>query len=98
MKFTLNTLRIRGLLKKSSSLISAFTLLLFLVIHVASADYYTPTNVTSFPDIFSFGDNLNTGGSIQWKQEVVGSPYNNEIQDYVKEQVGLDDNNNCFKN
>ena len=75
-----------------SSLIFAF--LILLLVNAVSASYYTPTNVTSFPDVFSFGENLTTGSSIQWKQEVVGNPYNDEIQDYVKGQVGLDENDN----
>lgn len=55
-------------------------------------DYYNPTNVSIYNDNFSFGENLSSSDSILWKQEVVYEPYNNEIQDYVKGKVGLDDN------
>jgi hypothetical protein len=58
-----------------------------------NVDFLTPNNVTSYFGDFSFGEDLNTGNSIQWKQEVVYNPYNNEIQDYVDGKVGYDDNN-----
>ena len=56
------------------------------------SDYYTPSNVSNYTGNFSFGENTDTGNSIQWKQEVVYNPYNNEIQDYIAGKVGLDDN------
>ena len=58
-----------------------------------NVDFLTPNNITSYFGDFSFGEDLNTGNSIQWKQEIVYNPYNNEIQDYVNGKVGYDDNN-----
>lgn len=83
-----------NLRRSKLTIFSFLCLITSLSIQNALAVYYTPNNVTPFTDTFSFGQNAISGESIQWKQEVVGSPYNNEIQDYVKEQVGLDDNNN----
>ena len=57
------------------------------------ANYYTPSSVSTYTGNFSFGQNVDTGNSIQWKQEVNYNPYNNEIQDYVSGKVGLDSNN-----
>ena len=57
------------------------------------ANYYTPSNVSTYSGNFSFGQNVDTGNSIQWKQEVNYNPYNNEIQDYGGGKVGLDSNN-----
>lgn len=57
------------------------------------ANYYTPSSVSTYSGNFSFGQNVDTGNSIQWKQEVNYNPYNNEIQDYVSGKVGLDSNN-----
>jgi hypothetical protein len=56
------------------------------------SNYYTPSNVTNYTGNFSFGENVDSGNTIQWKQEVNYNPYNNEIQDYVSGKVGLDDN------
>jgi hypothetical protein len=57
-----------------------------------NANYYTPSNVTNHVGDFSFGEDVNTGNSIQWIQEVEYNPYNDEIQDYVNGKVGNDDN------
>lgn len=57
-------------------------------------DYYTPNNVTNYSGNFSFGENMNTGNNILWQQEENYNPYNNEIQEYVPNKVGLDANNN----
>ena len=59
-----------------------------------STGYYSPSNITNYNGNFTFGENVDTGNSILWKQEVNYSPYNNEIQDYLDGYVGLDDNNN----
>ena len=64
------------------------------------SNYYTPTGVTYYTQTgdsassanFYFGENVDTGDSIEWYQEKVGNPHNNEIQDYERGQVGLDSN------
>ena len=55
------------------------------------ANYYTQLALTPIPEFF-FGENVDTGDSIEWYQERVGNPHNNEIQDYERGQVGLDSN------
>lgn len=58
------------------------------------AEYYTPSSVQYYNNTFTFGENLTSGENISWQQEVNYNPFNNEIQDYVTNKVGLDDNNN----
>lgn len=57
-------------------------------------EYYSPSNVTSYNGNFIFGENIDTGNSILWKQEVNPLIHNNEIQNYRGGYVGLDDNDN----
>ena len=74
--------------------------ILILFFQNSYSNYYTPTGVTYYTQTgdspssanFYFGENVDTGDSIEWYQEKVGNPYNNEIQDYERGQVGLDSN------
>ena len=50
--------------------------------------------VSYYSGNFTFGKNTQTNQSITWYQEYVNNPANNEIQDYRRNKVGLDDNNN----
>ena len=56
------------------------------------SEFYVPNNVTNYNSNFLFGQNSNNGESILWTQLVEGNPHNNEIQDYLEGQVGLDEN------
>ena len=71
-----------------------YSVLLLSFLFKLHASYYTPSNVISYSGNFFFGANSDTGESIEWYQEKVGNPHNNEIQDYERGQVGLDNNNN----
>ena len=57
------------------------------------SEFYIPSNVSNYNSNFYFGQNTGNGDNIIWTQEINYNPYNNEIQDYVAGQVGLDDNN-----
>ena len=64
-----------------------------------SGDYnnvhYTPANVSSLGSSnFTFGENLDTGEGISWKQEIDVRIHNQEIQRYKGGYVGTDDNDN----
>ena len=56
-------------------------------------EYYTPSNIEFLgSNNFTFGQNLDTGETISWKQEINVQIHNQEIQQYKGNLVGKDDN------
>lgn len=56
-------------------------------------DYYTPSNINFLgSNDFTFGQNLDTGESILWEQEIDVVIHNQELQNYKGNLVGKDDN------